>query len=97
MASKEKASKNLLDDAVEIGPHRKGGAVLLAAVDALAHAEEVAELKRRVDELEDDLEDAGMALFVQDRLAQTSGKRLSAEEFLRGIGMEDHVELLQRR
>jgi len=97
MAEKSDASDGLLDDAVTIGPHRKGGAVLIPEVDAAAHADEVSELKERVDELEDDLEDVGMALFLQERLATTSGKRLSADEFLRGIGMEDHVDLLPGR
>jgi hypothetical protein len=35
-----------------------------------------------------------MALFLQDRLASMSGKRLSTEELLRGIGMEGHIDLL---
>ncbi len=68
--------------------------MLVPEVDAAAHADEVAQLTARVGELEDDLEDAGMALFLQDRLASMSGKRLSTEELLRGIGMEGHIDLL---
>jgi hypothetical protein len=97
MAAKDDPSDGLLDHAVGIGPHRKGGAVLIPEVDAVAHADEVSELKARVEELEDELEDVGMALFLQERLASTSGKRLSAEEFLRGIGMEGHIDLLPGR
>lgn len=97
MAAKKDPADDLLDDAVGIGPHRKGGAVLIPEVDAAAHADEVAKLTARVEELEDDLEDVGMALFLQDRLAGTSGKRLSTEELLRGIGMEGHIDLLPGR
>jgi hypothetical protein len=97
MSAKPKASADLMQDAVEIGPHRKGGAVLLPGVDLAAHASEVAELRARVEELEEDLEDAGMALFLQERLATTSGPRLTTEQFLAGIGMEDHVERLRER
>jgi polyhydroxyalkanoate synthesis regulator phasin len=97
MGAKRKPSANLLHDAVDIGPHRKGGAVLLPEVDVTAHAAEVAKLRARVAELEDELEDAGMALFLQDRLASTSGARLTTEEFLTGIGMQDRIERLPER
>jgi hypothetical protein len=97
MSAKHEASADLMQDAIEIGPHRKGGAVLLPGVDLAAHASEVAELRARVEELEEDLEDAGMALFLQERLATTSGARLTTEQFLAGIGMEDHVERLRER
>lgn len=94
MGAKAKPSPDLMHDAVDIGPHRKGGAVLLPGVDVAAHAVEVAELRARVEELEEDLEDAGMALFLQERLATTSGPRLTARRFLAGIGMEGHIERL---
>ena len=97
MAAKEKPSDDFLEDAVGIGAHRKTGAVLIPEVDATAQAAAVAELEARVEELEDDLEDVGMALLLRDRLAGTSGERLSTEEFLRGIGMEGHIDLLPGR
>ena len=97
MSAKDKPSADLMHDAVGIGPHRKGGAVLVPEVDVAAHAAEVAELRARVEQLEEDLEDAGMALFLQERLATTSGPRLTAEQFLAGIGMEDHIERLPGR
>jgi hypothetical protein len=97
MAGKLVPSANLLEDAVGIGPHRKGGAILLPEVDVIAHAAELARLHARVEELEDDLEDAGLVLFLQDRLATTAGERLTTEEFLRGIGMEGHIDQLPGR
>jgi len=97
MSAKHTASTDLMEDAIDIGPHRKGGAVLLPSVDLAAHATEVAELRARVEQLEEDLEDAGMALFLQERLATTSGPRLTTEQFLTGIGMESHIEQLRER
>jgi hypothetical protein len=97
MSAKRSPSADLMRDAIEIGPHRKGGAILLPEVDVAAHAAEVANLRGRVEQLEEDLEDAGMALFLQERLATTSGERLTAEQFLTGIGMEGHIERLPGR
>lgn len=54
-------------------------------------------LRARVAELEEDLEDAGMALFLQERLWSASGERLTGEQFLTGIGMEQRVERLRGR
>jgi hypothetical protein len=68
-----------MEDAIEIGSHRKGGPVLLPGVDLAAHTAEVHELRARVEQLEEDLEDAGMALLLQERLATTSGQRLTTE------------------
>jgi hypothetical protein len=73
------------------GRHRdrtasKGWAGPPAGVDLAAHTAEVHELRARVEQLEEDLEDAGMALLLQERLATTSGQRLTTEQFLTGIG-----------
>jgi hypothetical protein len=97
MSAKPKASGNLMDDAVDIGAHRNGGAVLLPEVDVAGHAAEIAKLRAQVEQLEEDLEHAAMALFVQQRIATTSGSRLTAERFLVCIGMEAHAGLLPRR
>ena len=67
-------------DAIDIGPHRKSGAVLLPGVDVAAYAEEVTRLRERVEELEEDLKDAGLALFLQERPSTTSGERLIPEQ-----------------
>jgi len=50
--------------------------------------------KERIEELEEDLENAGLALFLQERLASGEGKRLSAGDFLTEIGMGEFVERL---
>jgi hypothetical protein len=97
MSAKRTASADLMEDAVVIGRHRTGGAVLLPGVDLAALAAEVRELRARVEQLEEDLEDAGMALFLQERLATTPGQRLTTEQLLTGIGMESHVDQLRER
>lgn len=63
-----------------------GSASLVPTVDLIA-------AKERIEELEEDLENAGLALFLQDRL-QDDGKRLSAGDFLAEIGMSEFVEQL---
>jgi predicted DNA-binding protein len=50
--------------------------------------------KERIEQLEEDLENAGLALFLQERLASGEGKRLSAGDFLMEIGMGEFVEQL---
>ncbi len=50
--------------------------------------------KDRIEELEEELENAGLALFLQERLATSEGKRLSAGDFLKEIGMGEFVEQL---
>ena len=50
--------------------------------------------KERIEELEEELENAGLALFLQDRLRRGDGKRLSAGDFLAEIGMSEFVDQL---
>ena len=50
--------------------------------------------KERIEELEEELENAGLALFLQERLAGSDGNRLSAGDFLTEIGMGEFVEQL---
>ena len=64
-----------------------GSASLVPTVDLIA-------AKERIEELEEELENAGLALFLQDRLQKDDGKRLSAGDFLAEIGMSEFVEQL---
>jgi polyhydroxyalkanoate synthesis regulator phasin len=64
-----------------------GSASLVPTVDLIA-------AKERIEELEEELENAGLALFLQDRLQRSEGKRLSAGDFLAEIGMSEFVEQL---
>jgi hypothetical protein len=64
-----------------------GSASLVPTVDLVA-------AKERIEELEEELENAGLALFLQERLHGGDGKRLSAGDFLAEIGMSEFVERL---
>jgi hypothetical protein len=64
-----------------------GSASLVPTVDLIA-------AKERIEELEEELENAGLALFLQDRLQRGSEERLSAGDFLAEIGMSEFVEQL---
>ena len=64
-----------------------GSASLVPTVDLIA-------AKERIEELEEELENAGLALFLQDRLQRGGGERLSAGDFLTEIGMSEFVEQL---
>ena len=66
-----------------------GSASLVPTVDLIA-------AKERIEELEEELENAGLALFLQDRLQRSAGKRLSAGDFLAEIGMSEFVEQIPR-
>jgi hypothetical protein len=87
-ASRPRAAKSPKDNAVEIRTRgQEGSASLVPTVDLDAAEARIAELERERQALEDDLEDAGIALLLQERLANASGERLSAAAFLDGIGM----------
>ena len=77
-----KPSESLLDRAVEIGPRRQGGAWLLPEADAQAAL-------ARIDELEDELEDIGIGLLAQERLARGGLEEdVSIEELARRFDLE---------
>jgi hypothetical protein len=66
---------------------QEGSASLVPTVDLIA-------AKDRIEELEEELENAGLALFLQERLEKSDGERLSAGDFLQEIGMGEFVEQL---
>ncbi|MCA1695596.1 MAG: hypothetical protein LC749_13185, partial [Actinobacteria bacterium] len=89
--SRKRPAQRPRTNAVEIRPRgRERSASLVPTIDLDA-------AEARIDELEEELENAGIALFLQDRLAQTNGRRVSTEDFLRGIGMEEFVARLPGR
>lgn len=72
--------------AVEISPRgQTRSASLVPTIDLEAAEAEIARLT-------DELENAGVALFLFDRLSKTSGERLSEDEFLAEIGMSSDSE-----
>lgn len=90
-ASEDRApSASPKDNAVTIRTRGQRGSASLVPTADLDAAE------ARIEALEDDLEDAGIALLVAERLA-TGGERVGAADFLRGIGMDEAVDALPRR
>lgn len=90
-SSKRKPAADPERNAVRIKARGSAGsASLVPTVDLVA-------AKLRIEELEDELENAGLALFLQERLAEGEGRRLSAGEFLEEIGMGKFVERLPER
>jgi hypothetical protein len=80
---------SLREHAVEIRPRgSRQSALLVSSVDVDA-------MEARLEELEEDLENAGIALYLQDRIG--TSKRVGASEFLSGIGMEEFIDELPGR
>lgn len=87
-ASRRTPSPDLESNVVRISPRgQEGSASLVPTVDLVA-------AKARIEELEEELENAGLALFLQERVARSEGKQLSAGDFLTEIGMGEFVEQL---
>lgn len=68
-AAKTEPSSSLLEDAIEIGSYRRGGALLIPAVDAQAHLARAAELESLVEELEAEVEDLRLARLLEERIS----------------------------
>lgn len=77
-------SASLADNAIEIGPHRKGGAWLVPEVDAQAAME-------RITELENELENIAIGLLLQERLDKSSGTT-PGRDVIRELGFDDLLE-----
>lgn len=91
LARHERPARSLAERAVEIGPRRAGGAWLVPEVDAHAAIEREQELARRIEDLEDQLEDFAIAILLEERLARTSGERVSLDELAAGLGLGDFL------
>lgn len=89
--ARKKPAESLRKNAIEIQPRgEERSASLVPTIDLDAAAEEIEGLK-------EDLENAGIALFVLDRLNRGSEERLSEDEFLAEIGMTDYAKELADR
>lgn len=91
VSSHDSPAESLRERAVEIrtrGTQRS--ALLVAEIDVDA-------LEARVEELEEELENAGIALYVQERLGDRAAPRIDAATFLSGIGMEEFIGELPKR
>jgi len=87
-SARRKPSSDPESNAIRITTRgQMGSASLLPTVDLVA-------AKDRIEELEEELENAGLALFLQERLGKSDGRRIGAGEFLTEIGMGEFVDQL---
>lgn len=86
----KKPSESLLDRAIDVGSHRKGGLLLVPEIDALAALERLEQAEREKEDLLEEIEDIGIVLLAQERLAEpTPADRLiPLEELARQLGRE---------
>ena len=86
----KKPSRSLLDRAHSVGPYRKGGLMLVPEIDAVAAVARIEEAKREREALLDEIEDLGIILLAQERLAEpTPVERLiPIEQLAREFGRE---------
>lgn len=85
-----KPSSSLLERAQSVGPYRKGGLLLLPEIDALATVERLEEVEQEKEELLDELEDLGIILLAQERLAEPTPleRLIPLEQLARQFGRE---------
>ena len=85
-----KPSASLLDRAQPVGPYRKGGLLFVPEIDALAAVQRLEEAERENEELLDELEDLGIILLAQERLAEPTpvDQLIPLEELARRFGRE---------
>lgn len=85
-----KPSGSLLDRAVDVGPHRKGGLLMVPEPDAIAAVERLETAERENEELLDELEDVGIILLAQERLESATpvDQLIPLEELARQFGRE---------
>lgn len=74
--------ESLADNAIEVGPQRKGGVWLVSQVDAQATVE-------HVQDLEDEIENIALGFMIEERLEGSSGKTISGVELIRELGFPD--------
>jgi hypothetical protein len=84
-ADREQPGASLADHAIEIGPHRKGGAWLVPEVDAQAAV-------ARISALEEELENIAIGFALEERLDRSSGGTTPAREVIRELGFDDLLE-----
>ena len=89
----QRPSRSLLDRALAVGPYRKGGLVILPEIDARAALERLDAAERENAELLDELEDLGILLLAQERLADPTpvDQLIPLEELARSVGREHLV------
>ena len=85
-----KPSRSLLDRAIDVGPHRKGGLLMVPEIDVLETLDRLDAAEREKEELFEELEDVGIILLAQERLAEPTpiDKLIPLEELTSQFGRE---------
>jgi hypothetical protein len=79
-------SGSLLDNAIEVGPQRKGGVWLIPEVDGRAALERIEVLTSTVEELEDELENVAIGFLLAERVEHSRGDVISGAQLMRDLG-----------
>jgi hypothetical protein len=85
-AKRSKPSKSLLDNAVEIQPRgEERSAYLVPEVD-------LQEAERRIEELEEELEDIALVRLIEQRTLAESGNLTTVDDVIREFGFHDLLD-----
>jgi hypothetical protein len=92
-SSLKKPSSSLLERAIEVGPYRKGGLLIVPEIDALATIKRLEAAERENEDLLDELEDVGIVLLAQERLSEPTpaDQLIPLDELARQFGREHLV------
>jgi hypothetical protein len=80
---------SLLDNAIEVGPQRRGGVWLIPEVDGQAAMERIETLTATVEELEEELENIAIGLLLAERLERSDGAVVSGAQLMAELGYAD--------
>jgi hypothetical protein len=86
LGERDTPSKSLLDNAIEVGPQRKGGVWLIPEVDGQAAIERIETLNSTVQELEDELENVAIGFLLAERWERSTGGVISGAQLMRDLG-----------
>ena len=79
MGRRRKAAEDLLANAYEIGPHRRGGALLIPEVDVVA-------ARDRIEQLEEEAEELAIALLLRERAGESSADGVPLDDVIAEFG-----------
>lgn len=86
MSRVRSGSDDLLKRAVEIGPRKQGGAIMLPSADAEAVLRHIADLEEQISGLEDEIEDLFLAELIEERMKTPEEDLLSLEDLAARLG-----------
>ncbi|MGI8802872.1 MAG: hypothetical protein ACR2KV_11960, partial [Solirubrobacteraceae bacterium] len=85
LSQQDEPGDSLADNAIEVGPQRKGGVWLVSEVDAVAAVEQI-------ESLEDEIENISLGFMLQERQHRAGGETISGADLIRELGYPDLAE-----